>query len=218
MKDYHELKWQHTITLPTGETLKGEWNYDGEAGKRFLVPEDLTDKSVIDFGTWDGYWAIEAKRRGATRVVASDRWDPMLPTAEFALGQWEIPYWYSADLDFPLSEQFQPEFDLVLFFGIIYHQKNPYMGFWNAAKCCKPGGIVIVESAIEQGKCANLPKDFAAMWVIDSVHADDPTNYHMPNEAAVIQLAKMAGLEWTGQSAFHRDHYPRMTAVFKKSI
>ena len=186
--------WYHTIELPDGSVIKGEVDYRGNLGRRFLLPNDLAGKSVADFGTWNGYWAIEAKKRGASHVLALDRWWPQIE--ETALKEYGIEYRYSGDLDFPASlDDLRECFDVVLFYGILYHLKNPYMGLLTASTCCKPGGMVIVESAIGQGKAQGLPDSVPALWVIDTVHDGDPTNYFMPNEGAIVQLGKMVGLE-----------------------
>jgi 2-polyprenyl-3-methyl-5-hydroxy-6-metoxy-1,4-benzoquinol methylase len=191
----HTLNWWHTIELPDGTVFQGQLDYRGEKGKRFLLPENLEGKRVIDFGAWDGYWAIEAKRRGAKYVLAVDRWDQVLNTAEIALGAYDIPYRCSGDLDFPMSWNGGGElFDVVLFYGILYHLKNPYMGLWNAVSVCAPGGTVIVESAVNQGAMEEFEHGPAMVWVIDEVHHNDPTNYHMPNTRGLIQLCKLAGL------------------------
>lgn len=191
-----EERWWHTIEFPDGSVQKGLQDYRGEAGNRFLVPTDLTGKSVLDFGTWDGFWAIEAKKRGATEVWAADRWNPMLPSAQKALGAYDIPYLWCGDLDYPLTwESGEFNFDFVFFFGILYHLKNPVMGLMNAAKCCKPGGMVIVESAVNQGKLNGLVGfNMPLLWVIDVIHHGDPTNYFMPNVPGLVQLCRMAGL------------------------
>src|SRR6266436_2822961 len=53
-------------------------------GRRFLrrlrllqIPQDLTGKTVLDIGAWDGYFSFEFERRGAKRVLAIDSysWD-----------------------------------------------------------------------------------------------------------------------------------------------
>jgi len=36
------------------------------------LPEDLSGMSVLDIGSWDGFFAFEAERRGASRVLATD--------------------------------------------------------------------------------------------------------------------------------------------------
>ncbi len=192
------MGWWHTIELPNGEVTPGLHDYRGAQGNRFLLPEDLTGKSVLDFGTWDGFWAIEAKRRGASEVVAADRWAAQPENCKLALGAYEIPYRYSGDLDFPLPTdlllEWKNHFDVVLFYGILYHLKNPYIGLLNAASCCKPEGMVIVESAVNQGKLDGLNPSIPLLWVIDGIHDGDPTNYFMPNPPAILQLCRLAGL------------------------
>src|SRR5215210_1776907 len=41
------------------------------------IPGDLSGKSVLDIGAWDGYFSFEFERRGAERVLAIDThsWD-----------------------------------------------------------------------------------------------------------------------------------------------
>jgi len=208
MKDQmNKLAWWHVITFPDGTVTPGQCDYRNEEhSKRFQLPDDMTGLKVLDLGTFDGYWAIEAKKRGAD-VTASDRWDPMLETAKLALGAYEIPYCWLGDLDKTIPARWTVEtdgwvldrFDVVLFYGILYHLKNPYEGILNAARFLKPGGRIFLESAVNQGKMEGLPAEIPLMWVIDETHHGDKTNYHMPNEAAIIQLAKMAGLERYGE-------------------
>jgi len=206
------MEWWHTIELPDGTVTPDRVDYRGEAGKCFLLPDDLTGKRVLDFGTYDGFWAIEAKKRGARFVMASDRFPQMLETARLALRAYDISYCVG-DLDFPIVNP--GEFDVVLFYGILYHLKNPFMGLWNAANCCKPGGLVIVETAVNQGKLAGLDPSIPLLWVIDELHHGDPTNYYVPNEAAVAQLCKMAGLQPLEAVQGHPG-YPRHTLKCQK--
>lgn len=194
--DIDGLRWWHTIEFPNGQKSDGQQKYDNDnKAARFLMPDDLTGKSVIDFGCWDGYWAIRAKKLGATNVVATDRWNPPLRTAEIALGAYNIPYVYSGNLDEPLEVHQDPVFDVVLFYGILYHLKNPFMGLWNARRCCKSGGIIIIETAIDQGPIAGIKADIPLLWLADKPYNKDPSNYCVPNELGVRQMAKHMGLK-----------------------
>jgi tRNA (mo5U34)-methyltransferase len=65
--------WWHSIDLGDGivtpghksaELLKIEWDQ--------LQLGDLRGKTVLDIGSWDGYFAFTAERLGAARVVALD--------------------------------------------------------------------------------------------------------------------------------------------------
>src|ERR1700736_1004500 len=69
-----QYKWWHIIDLGQGVETPGHYNPAGkEHGPRFCVPPDLTGKTVLDIGCWDGAWSFEAKRRGAKRVIATDK-------------------------------------------------------------------------------------------------------------------------------------------------
>lgn len=198
---HKDLYWHHAITLLNGEKTAGRIDYSGDAGERYALPSDLRGKHVVDFGSCDGYWAIECKKRGASSVVASDL--GTFPTAVMALGEYGISYLTGSSYD--LDKSFSNEAissigacDLVLFYGVLYHLKNPIMGLLNAASCCKLGGTVIVESAINQGKTKNLPQNVPLIWLIDGPYAEndtnDASNYTMPNAMAVAQMCRMAGL------------------------
>ena len=212
-----KLSWWHVIEFPDGTVTPGRCDYrQEEHSKRFQLPCDMRGLSVLDLGTYDGFWAIESKKRGAD-VTAADRWNPMLETAKLALGAYQIPYMWLDDLDKPSSaKRLHGKFDVVLFYGIIYHLKNPYAGFANAAAFLKPGGRLFLESAVNQGKLQGVKTDVPLLWVIDEVHHGDITNYHMPNEAAIIQLAKMAGLERYGEIIYGEGGF-RVGMTFIKS-
>lgn len=197
MYDLDQHKWWHSIQFPNGQKTKGEIDYDAPREgtdqlrrDRFLIPQNLTGKSVLDFGTWNGYWAILAKQRGAD-VLAMDRWDPILKTTELALGAYEIPYECSGDLDEPISRKdLKEKFDVVFLFGITYHLKNPFMGIWNAKFCCKDGGLIIVESNINQGPIKTLPRDLPLIYLADKPYCPDRTSYNVINEAGICQMIK----------------------------
>jgi SAM-dependent methyltransferase len=63
-------RWYHTIQLPDGRVTNGWFDlrpYVGEYG----LPKRMDGMRALDVGTWDGFWAFEMERRGAT-VVALD--------------------------------------------------------------------------------------------------------------------------------------------------
>ena len=210
-----ENGWWHTIEFKDGSISKGQHDYRGAYGLRFLMPEDLKGKTVLDFGTWDGFWAIEALKRGADKVMAVDRWSPMLKTTAFALGQFRIAYGFSGDLDFPLRGWVKGGYDVVLFYGIVYHLRNPYQGLRNAFDMCREGGIVIIESAVSQGQCEDLPMSIPACWITAEGHDNDQGIYFMPNPEGLIALAKIAGFSIPIRSAYSHDR-KRFTIVCKK--
>ena len=65
------IRWFHQIDLGGGIVTPGHDN-SAEKLPRIGLPADLTGKTVLDIGAWDGFFSFEAERRGAQRVVAID--------------------------------------------------------------------------------------------------------------------------------------------------
>src|SRR5215467_3769960 len=90
-----EIGWYHSIDLPDGRVIEGFLSI-GELRERFAefpLPPDLSGKRVLDIGTWDGWFAFEAERRGAEVVAIDNVEQPNFHYARNQLGakvQYEI--------------------------------------------------------------------------------------------------------------------------------
>jgi tRNA (mo5U34)-methyltransferase len=62
--------WYHTIDLGNGVVTKGSSVQETSAG---VIP-DVTGRSVLDIGAWDGKFSFAAEQAGASRVVALDHY------------------------------------------------------------------------------------------------------------------------------------------------
>jgi tRNA (mo5U34)-methyltransferase len=67
--------WYHTIELGAGVVTPGWFDMRG-AIALVPFPVDLTGKRCLDVGSFDGFWAFEMERRGASEVIAVDLLDP----------------------------------------------------------------------------------------------------------------------------------------------
>jgi tRNA (mo5U34)-methyltransferase len=66
--------WWHSIDLGSGVTTPGLKSPEQLADETAsLALPDLSGASVLDIGAWDGYFSFLAEERGASRVVACDR-------------------------------------------------------------------------------------------------------------------------------------------------
>src|SRR5579864_3128637 len=65
--------WYHSIDLPDGRIIRWFLSIEElrERFAQFPLPPDLSGTRELDIGTWDGWFAFEAERRGA-EVVAID--------------------------------------------------------------------------------------------------------------------------------------------------
>ena len=64
------LPWYHSIDLGHGVVTKG----DSVQETSVAVIPDVTGKSVLDIGAWDGKYSFLAEQAGAARVVALDHY------------------------------------------------------------------------------------------------------------------------------------------------
>jgi tRNA (mo5U34)-methyltransferase len=68
--------WWHSIDVGEGVVTPGHASPEDQQytlqSARF--PEDLSGKSVLDIGAYDGFYSFEAESRGAQRVVALDHY------------------------------------------------------------------------------------------------------------------------------------------------
>lgn len=92
------------------------------------IPADLTGKSVLDIGSWDGYFSFEFERRGAKRVLAIDAWNGrglecFLLAREHFRSKVEYLKLDAHDID---CNQLGT-FDLVFCAGVLYHLRHPML-------------------------------------------------------------------------------------------
>src|SRR6266568_9564153 len=57
------------------------------------IPADLTGKTVLDIGAYDGFFSFEAERRGAARVVAADKFCWGIPGGMCDGRGFQIAHW-----------------------------------------------------------------------------------------------------------------------------
>jgi tRNA (mo5U34)-methyltransferase len=63
--------WYHTIELAPGIVTPG-WFDTRAVAPTLPIPASLAGLRCLDIGTFDGFWAFEMERRGASEVVAVD--------------------------------------------------------------------------------------------------------------------------------------------------
>ncbi len=149
--------WYHRIQLPGGVVTPGWAPMDPE---KYRVPADLTEKRVLDIGAWDGYWTFEALKRGAREVVAIDDFSDLLGQSGPKMRQaWETFDLCRAALGwdarrceriemsvYNVSERRLGRFDVVFFFGTLYHLRHPLFALERIAAVTDE--MICVESAI----------------------------------------------------------------------
>lgn len=138
--------WYHAFEVLPGLVTPGRHPTDAAAtlNDRYRLEPDLTGLRALDIGTLDGPYAFEMERRGAA-VVAMDIQSP--DVSGFSTAQKirrSSAVYVQGDCQ-KLDEYDLGAFDLITFFGVWYHLKNPQAAFDGISRALKPGGRLFFE-------------------------------------------------------------------------
>jgi tRNA (mo5U34)-methyltransferase len=150
--------WYHTLDLGGGVLTEGMFDLRPFVD-RYGLP-DVSGRRVLDVGTFDGFWAFELERRGATVTsVDLDRiqqldWPPRLRpahdatrgetfrVASEALGSSVERIGCSIYEATP--ERLGGTFDLVFCGSVLIHLRDPMLALERMAALCS-GGLILAE-------------------------------------------------------------------------
>ena len=223
-----DIEWFHSIELAPGLVTPGR--DDTRARLDLLkIPPDLTGRSVLDVGTWDGFFAFEAERRGAARVLATD---------SFA---WNGSGW-STKAGFELAREalgssvedrevdvleLDPDvigrFDVVLCLGVLYHMRHPLLALERVASVT--ADLLILETHVDM----TWTRRPAAAFYPSHELGLDQTNWWGPNPEAVVGMLRAVGFSRTevvtpdstayriARSARRLPHYVRQTVRHRRT-
>lgn len=205
---YHRIDFGDGVVAPTGSDPKQQI-------ARMAIPDDLANLAVIDVGTRDGGLAFEFERRGAKTVIATDIRPVDFFNFQFArecLGS-RVRHLHADLYKLPFLDL--PKFDIVNFSGVIYHVSDPIMSLMAMRHICKPGGIIIVESAVLEGgfyelgamapvAARNEHNDILKFQNLVQYLPKTSVNSWVPSIAALVALCDDAGLEVLDKKAWAR--------------
>ena len=208
--------WFHNLDLNGIQTAPDHFLGDYPASKfaqfASIVPDDLSNKTVLDIGCNAGFYSIEMKRRGAARVVglASDnRYLDQARLAADTLGFGDVEFRNLSVYDVgALGERF----DLVIFMGVLYHLRHPLLAL-DLIREHVAGDMLLFQS-MQQGsnELVEVPEDhpfyvegtwdrptyfddrrYPKMHFIERKFAHDWTNWWAPNRAGIEAMLRAAG-------------------------
>lgn len=88
-------QWYHTLELAPGIVTPG-WFDTRPVAEKLPLPSSLEGMRCLDVGTFDGFWAFEMERRGASEVIATDLLDA---------NEWDWPAGSSPDVVAEMAER-----------------------------------------------------------------------------------------------------------------
>ena len=186
--DLESFGWWHSIDLGDGRVTPGAHDLAELQDNylRFGLPEDLTGKSVLDIGCWDGFYSFEAERHGAS-VVAVDCWRPeTFFVARDALGsrtQFQELSVYEVTRDRVGS------FDIVLFLGVLYHLRHPLLALERVCEVTREMAVIETH-AVDRILGGN--EAVMEFYELDEL-GDQYDNWWGPTSDCLIRMTRAAG-------------------------
>jgi tRNA (mo5U34)-methyltransferase len=157
--------WFHRIDLGGGlytktESVMGE-PVDHPLGPwqtiQKLLPGSLSGKTLLDVGCNAGFYAFEAKRRGAQRVLGVDGQRQHIRQGLFVRKVLGLDVEFRRLNVYELNAQTVGQFDITLALGLLYHLKHPILALENLYQVTKD--LLVIETAIMPPK--RTPKSFS---------------------------------------------------------
>jgi len=191
-QEVNAIDWWHAIDLGQGIVTPGP-DPTPLRVPELQIPADLTGMSVLDVGAWDGFFSFEAERRGAARVLATD---------SFCWGQggWGTKAGFELarralrsrveDLTIDpldLSPEKVGTFDLVFFFGVLYHMRHPLLALERVFSVTR--NHLILNTHVD---LTALARPAIAFYQGNELN-NDTTNWCGPNPAAVVAMLHAVG-------------------------
>jgi SAM-dependent methyltransferase len=217
--------WYHTIDLgPAGVT-------DGQVDLRRVaprvLPNDLSGRRALDVGTFDGFWAFELERRGAS-VVATDveriddaEWPPLrrartrevsdafgvelgrgFRIASAALGSSvERVVCPVGELS---AERLGGPVDVAFVGALLLHLRDPVGALERVASAIAPGGTLLMLEPVSWRATAQSPRRPLAEFRA----ASSDFTWWVPNLSALKAWVWAAGFVRVRAKGFHRPTGP----------
>lgn len=200
MKQLNDINWWHRIQLPDGTYTPGKCFHgpDGSdyATTRFGLPKDLTGKTVLDVGCFDGYFSFEAEKRGGI-VTSIDHYQNKDYSSDgyvyvhHLIGSKNIFYRLELGLFYGTSSPVQyGNYDITLFYGVFYHLDDPFTALRQLRDLTNE--MCIIETAVlSQDQIVHDPEE-EILFRVDKYQNDD-TNRFYPTVPMMKQLILIAG-------------------------
>ena len=204
--------WFHSIDLGDGLRTKtasvGREPADHPRPTWELVkeclPADLRGKSVLDVGCNAGFYSVEAKRRGAARVLGVDAQRREIRQARFVRTVLGLDIEFRRVSVYDLSKESVGSFDVTMALGLIYHLKHLVLALERLFEVTNE--LLVVETAVlPEGAELKVPRGFAKTYdehlqAVAYLENTGPAkeavfNWFLPSVEATIAMLKAVGFE-----------------------
>ena len=187
--------WFHSINLGEGIVTPGSKvrSVISREAEAIFAPISVKGRSVMDIGAWNGGFTVEAKRRGAGRILAVDEFAWVNPefrgreTFDLVMSRLGIEVETKLIDVAEINVEDVGSWQVVLFLGVLYHLLNPIDALKRLAAITEE--VLVVETHLEMRDMAAPAMAFFPGSELNG----DSTNWWAPNRAAVEAMLRVFG-------------------------
>ena len=238
----NSIRWFHRIELEPGLFTPGECPHTAAlATSRFGMPEDLTGKTVLDIGSWDGLFSFEAEKRNALFVQAIDtvrekggHWggtdgfefarkylnsnvdycNNSIHDFRNAMTEEEIEKDDQIGLMFDRTEDHSKDFDVRGGYDIVLFYGVLYHLTDPIAALKKVFNLTKEFALIETAYCKSDSQD--CLWEYAPFREGDETNYWYPTYWGLLKTLASVGFNKERMEVIWQDDYRMTIKVYKQ--
>jgi len=199
--------WYHVIELEPGVTTPGWIDLRAHVGAARL-PADLSGKRALDIGTFDGFWAFELEKRGASVIgIDIDQIPPPdTPRSRWAEVQDELKgsvpgtgfhllrRWFGSQVERRSVNVYDLDLasvdgavDLVFVGAILQHLRDPVGALERIRDVLAPGGQVVLFEPVD-AKLSKQSEPLAKLRIGQTIWT-----WWYPNKACLVDWVRTAG-------------------------
>lgn len=195
------------------------------------LPADLSGKRVLDVGAWNGCFSFECERRGAREVIALSLEDPVVSGFDRLKQVLGSKVQYVNGSVYNLNPEQMGTFDVILFFGVLYHMRYPLLAI-DRLRSVSSGEVYVETHVIDHhswlrgrlglltkllGRGAGVAMRTTPIWRQYrefELHPQDQSNWFGPNVLAVLEAFQSSGFtivhtrSWRNRAAFRARACP----------
>lgn len=187
---FHRMRlWDDFYTPGWSDVEREKMPYYG-------LPDRMDGMRVLDVGCAEGFFSFEAERRGAAQVVAIDSFEGSIERFNLvrqALGSKVNAYLCNV---YDISPRTFGTFDLVMFFGVLYHVKHPWYALEKIASVCT-GELLLQTLVTDDPQYRDLSLSWFHPFGIESGPPEnrqhDPTVFWVPTPECARNLVRAVG-------------------------
>jgi SAM-dependent methyltransferase len=217
--ELQKYKFYHVFPVTKNVATPG-WGDPGtmlnqQAILRAIRAIDLKDKRVLDIGCRDGMFSFEAEKLGAREVIGIDS-DVSRGAVEFLIPFFKSKVKMHEISIYDLTPEMFGKFDVIFFFGVLYHLRYPFWGLKCVKDLLTKTGQLLVETAV-------LVDDDRHAMLYCPIGADspyEPTSCTFFNTKALVDTMTGMGMPVTEVRYLKNEHQNRakLWLRFKRTV